>query len=307
MQKLDLNQMRAAMRAVSAMVLAVTAFSPWIVSAQTCPFDNGGSTLENDGLLLTRYALGLRGATMVANTSFATGDAATIESNIACSACGLSVTGDSAFSVADATIISRKLAGFSGAALTNGLALGSGSRNTPAAVQSFLLAGCGSKKFINIAVTGVFLSDGATFRPAFGPTGGITLPRSGITPGIAFSFVLPPDYTPGTTIEAKIVWNSVSTSCRMRFGENSFGYSRPGSVDGFVNSAITVVGGELLPTSATANQSFLDTIAIAAPASVGSFQPGDAMIVNMFRDTRSLSGDTCAGDMRIRGISISYQ
>ncbi len=26
--------------------------------AQICPFDSGGSTLENDGLVLTRYALG---------------------------------------------------------------------------------------------------------------------------------------------------------------------------------------------------------------------------------------------------------
>ncbi len=142
MQKL--KQMRAMLSAVSVTLLAVAALSPWTANAQTCPFDNGGSTLENDGLVLTRYALGLRGATMVANTSFAVGDAATIESNIACPACGLSVTGDTAFSVADATIISRKLAGFSGTALTNGVALGSGTRNTPAAVQSFLLAGCGT-------------------------------------------------------------------------------------------------------------------------------------------------------------------
>jgi trimeric autotransporter adhesin len=109
--------------------------------AQTCPFDNGGSTLENDGLVLTRYALGLRGATMVANTSFAAVDAPTIESNIACPSCGLNVTGGGTFTVADATIISRKIAGFSGPALTNGLGL-SGPAVT--AVNSFLLAGCGA-------------------------------------------------------------------------------------------------------------------------------------------------------------------
>jgi hypothetical protein len=142
------------------------AFRPWVCAAttaflivtlaqetaqaQTCPFDNGGSTLANDGLVLTRYALGLRGAPMVANTSFAALDAPTIESNIACPSCGLRVTDDKdalnnpIFTVADATIISRKLAGFEGTALTNGLTLGSGSRNTPAAVQSFLLAGCGA-------------------------------------------------------------------------------------------------------------------------------------------------------------------
>jgi hypothetical protein len=137
-------------------------------SAAACPFDNGGSTLENDGLVLTRYALGLRGATMVANTSFAVGDTSTIESNIACPSCGLRVTDDKdalnnpIFTVADATIISRKLAGFSGPALTNGIALGSGTRNTPAAVQSFLLAGCGATGgTVTSVATGPGLTGGA--------------------------------------------------------------------------------------------------------------------------------------------------
>jgi hypothetical protein len=147
----DVNKDRDAWRFIGAIVFAAVVLSSANALAQTCPFDNGGSTLENDGLVLTRYALGLRGATMVANTSFAAADAATIESNIACPACGLRVTDDKdalnnpIFTVADATIISRKLAGFDGTALTNGIAsLGTGSRNTPTAVQSFLLAGCGA-------------------------------------------------------------------------------------------------------------------------------------------------------------------
>jgi trimeric autotransporter adhesin len=122
-------------------VWAVALMASTASFAQVCPFDNGGSTLENDGLVLTRYALGLRGAPMVANTSFAVGDAATIESNIACPSCGLNVTGGATFTSTDATIISRKIAGFNGAALTNGLGL---SGPTVAAVNSFLLAGCGT-------------------------------------------------------------------------------------------------------------------------------------------------------------------
>ena len=39
------------------------------IHAQTCPFDNGGSSLEVEGLILTRYALGLTSAPLVANTS----------------------------------------------------------------------------------------------------------------------------------------------------------------------------------------------------------------------------------------------
>ncbi len=140
-------------------------------SAQTCPFDDGNSTLTNDGLVLTRYALGIRGSPLLANTDFAAADPALVESHIACPACGLRITDDRdglnnpIFTAADATIISRKLAGLSGDALTNGLALGSGARNTPAAVNSFLLAGCGNTggTVTNItAGTGLAVSPNAT-------------------------------------------------------------------------------------------------------------------------------------------------
>jgi hypothetical protein len=176
---------------VSASVFALTVFTSSLVSAQTCPFDNGGSTLENEGLVLTRYALGLRGATMVANTSFAPGDAATIESNIACPSCGLRVTDDKdalnnpIFTVADATIISRKIAGFTGPALTNGIgSLGTGSRNTTAAVQSFLLAGCGAT---GGTVTSVATGTGLTGGP---------ITAAG-TVSLANGYILPQGCTPG--------------------------------------------------------------------------------------------------------------
>lgn len=113
-----------ALAAAAALAASFAALSAAPAFAQVCPFDSGGSSLENDGLVLTRYALGLRGAPMLANTSFAAADAATVESNNACPACGLRVTDDKdalsnpIFTTADATIISRKIAGFSGAALT---------------------------------------------------------------------------------------------------------------------------------------------------------------------------------------------
>jgi hypothetical protein len=115
-----------------------------VVKAQTCSFDDGNSTLAVEGVVLTRYALGITGAPLVANTGINAVDAPTVEAAINCPSCGLNITGNPTMTVADATIISRKLAGFSGPALTNGVALGSGTRNTPAAVQSFLLAGCGA-------------------------------------------------------------------------------------------------------------------------------------------------------------------
>ena len=115
-----------------------------LAHAQGCPFDDGNSSLEVEGLILTRYALGITGAPLVASTGINAVDAPTVEAAINCPSCGLNITGNPTMTVADATIISRKLAGFSGSSLTEGLALGAGTRSTPAAVQSFLLAGCGA-------------------------------------------------------------------------------------------------------------------------------------------------------------------
>jgi len=122
----------------------VLAFAAQTSEAQVCPFDDGNSSLAVEGLILTRYALGITGAPLVASTGINAVDAPAVEAAITCPSCGLNITGNPTMTVADATIISRKLAGFSGAQLTDGLSLGSGTRNTPAAVQSFLLSGCGA-------------------------------------------------------------------------------------------------------------------------------------------------------------------
>jgi hypothetical protein len=114
---------------------------------QSCPFDGGDASLAKEGLILSRYALGITGAPLVANTGIPAASAQTVEDSINSPAWGLNITGNTdvggapVLTTNDATIISRKIAGFSGAALTNGLAL-SGPRNTPTAVQNFLLAGC---------------------------------------------------------------------------------------------------------------------------------------------------------------------
>ena len=138
---------RILQRSISVLVLLTALFTTTYAAqtqAQTCPFDDGYSSLQVEGLILTRYALGLTGAPLVASTNINAVDAPTVEATISCPSCGLNITGNATLTVADATIISRKLAGFSGSSLTAGLALGSGTRNTPALVQSFLLAGCGA-------------------------------------------------------------------------------------------------------------------------------------------------------------------
>lgn len=136
---------------------AVLAVSTPIHAQQTCPFDDGNSSLAVEGLILTRYALGVTGAPMLQGTGISAVDAPSVEATINCPSCGLNITGNAGMTVADATIISRKLAGYSGDALTNGLSLGSGSRNSPSAVQSFLLAGCSVAPAFPSCITGQVL------------------------------------------------------------------------------------------------------------------------------------------------------
>jgi len=125
-------------------------------TAAMCPFEQAGSSLTREGLVLVRYAIGLRDTALVQGTDFSELDGPTIEATIGCASCALDITGDGNFDTADATIIARRLAGLSGASLTNGLDLGSGSRSSPAAVQSFLTSGCGvntAKHYVHTVVT----------------------------------------------------------------------------------------------------------------------------------------------------------
>ena len=143
-------------RAVSAALLIAAALSA-VTSAQavaTCPFDTGGSDLANDGVVLTRFALGITGAPLIASTKFAsiagfTG--AQAQANIECTACGLDMDGNGQINTVDTTIIARHLAGFSGASLTNGLGL---SASAVTAVNSFIVNGCSVGGAVNAFVQG---------------------------------------------------------------------------------------------------------------------------------------------------------
>ena len=95
-----------------ALIVTVALEAAQSAHAFTCPFDDGNSSLEIEGVILTRYALGVTGAPMVASTPINAVDAPAVEATINCPSCGLNITGNATMTVADATIISRKLAGF---------------------------------------------------------------------------------------------------------------------------------------------------------------------------------------------------
>lgn len=162
------------------------------VHAATCPFDGGGSDAVNDGIVLTRYALGITGAPLVASTRYASLDPLQVKNNIECVGCALDMNGDNAIDTVDTTIIARHLAGFSGASLTNGLALGSGTRSTPASVQSFLASGCAVGGAINAFVQGgnsfaavgeLGLNDGRPLNVRVANFGGVRITPAVSAPG----------------------------------------------------------------------------------------------------------------------------
>jgi hypothetical protein len=134
----------------SSLLAALAAFFICIANAQaqTCPFDAPGTRLTQHGLMIARYALGFRGDALMPNTGLPSAYAATFEAGIACANCGFNLTGSTSSGVTvitatDAAIVLRKMAGLTGNALTDGLSLGSGSRNSASSVQSFIASGCG--------------------------------------------------------------------------------------------------------------------------------------------------------------------
>jgi hypothetical protein len=127
--------------AQASLICAVSAFSMQ-TDAATCPFDTPGTALTREGLVLSRYANGFTGNALVANSGFAATDAPAIQSNIVALTDQLDLNRNGSFDTTDATIISRKIAGFSNAAATAGIPAASLGPGGASAVNSFLLSSC---------------------------------------------------------------------------------------------------------------------------------------------------------------------
>ena len=82
-------------------------------ATSTCPFDTGGSDGLNDGVVLTRYALNITGAPLIASTRYASLDPLQVKNNIECVGCAPEINRDGMIDSVDATIIARHFAHFS--------------------------------------------------------------------------------------------------------------------------------------------------------------------------------------------------
>ncbi len=108
-----------------------------------CAFNvAGGSTSDSmrDGVLLVRYARGMRGAPLVAGTG---ATATTVEANITANISKLDLNGNGVFDVTDAAIIGRQIFGFNTAGwLPDGRAGAYATRTTAEKLKAFVDAGC---------------------------------------------------------------------------------------------------------------------------------------------------------------------
>jgi hypothetical protein len=107
-----------------------------------CPFINSGWDAVSDGIVMNRYSAQITSAPLTANTRLATANANQVKTNLDNVRPQLDVNGDNNITSVDTFVIARYLAGMRGAALTDGLALGSGTRNTNAAITEYINAGC---------------------------------------------------------------------------------------------------------------------------------------------------------------------
>ena len=125
-----------------ALVGFVTSVASAAAFAQ-CPFNvdgTGATDATRDGLLLTRYAQGLRNAQLVAGTG---ASPSTVATNIIANTAQLDINGNGLFDVDDAAVISRVLIGFaSGSLLPTGKAGEFATRSDATAIQRYVAGGC---------------------------------------------------------------------------------------------------------------------------------------------------------------------
>jgi hypothetical protein len=164
----------------------------------------------------------------------------------------------------------------------------------------------GASGFIILSPYGSQREGDATVTDGFGPHSGLRLP-DGSNSSFAHGFVLPPDYITGNPITVDLIWHTSSTSCGIALSPNSIAVARIGQthiMGSNASTGLTAIGGAILNAPSTANQSGLKSYAITAPDG-SSLQAGDSIIFSLFRAFSS-PNDTCAGDLIIQGISVTY-
>jgi uncharacterized protein (DUF1800 family) len=153
-----------------AVIAFASLFFVWshAVAQTPCPVDqisqNADATLTIEGVLLSRYASGLRGLTL-RNGISPSRDLSGAEAIIGNNRARLDLDGDGNFNTVDAILSARLLAGFTGDRLTAGLAIPPTARRKSASdINAYVYNGCPTDDFAAKAAASRFLMQ-ATFGP----------------------------------------------------------------------------------------------------------------------------------------------
>jgi uncharacterized protein (DUF1800 family) len=148
------------------MLLALVASAPR-AQVGNCPFnvDGVGTAADalRDGVVLVRYAQGMRGAPLIAGTSLV--NATTVANNIAANLDRLDIDSSGRFDALDASIISRVLFAFNTSAAPITPTSDFATRDTANAIKAYLDGGCTSSPLLDQQRASKFLTQ-ATFGPS---------------------------------------------------------------------------------------------------------------------------------------------
>jgi uncharacterized protein (DUF1800 family) len=116
------------------------------VAATSCPTAVSGAntaTLTVDGVLLSRYASGVRGSALTAGIRSSPPLPTTVESSINAAKTALDVDDDGALTATDAIILARMMAGIKANEWTSGITFGANAKRTDAnAIAQYVASGC---------------------------------------------------------------------------------------------------------------------------------------------------------------------
>jgi hypothetical protein len=176
------------------------------------------------------------------------------------------------------------------------------------AVTAAKLAPGVAPKFLSLDPFAALLTQSASLSSGFGPNAGIHMP-DGANSSFYLGFTIPPDYTSGTTLLARLLWHTSGAGCSIVFLPNAISVARPGRthiVGATTGDGLTVAGGTTLNAPGTANQTNETIVQITSPDGVTDLLAGDSVIFSLFRAGGN-ANDTCAADMVLQSVSITYQ
>jgi hypothetical protein len=164
----------------------------------------------------------------------------------------------------------------------------------------------GNDKFISVDVFGGGAGQGAVNTGGSGAGAGLQF-GDAVNDDAYFHVVLPPDYTPGTTIVGTFTWHINAVSCAVTWLPNSTSVSRAGAIHPVGPSAWSGMSEPgVIAQGTTANLVNSTTFTLTSPNASFTLQPGDSYSFSLFRFGGAVT-DTCAGTAKIDSIVLRYE